>query len=75
MSVLMINESLSTWKGFIGFSYEIPLAFTCCRIGKDHKPRAPPMAWSLRFVKMGRSRYDNVRFRPTSNNAWLPEGG
>ena len=40
MSVLIINELLSTWKGFTGFSYEIPLAFTCCRIGKDHKPRA-----------------------------------
>jgi hypothetical protein len=44
MSVLKIKESFSPWNGFIGFSYENPLAFTGCRIGNDHRPRAPPMA-------------------------------
>jgi len=56
ISVLIINVSVSPWKGFIGFSYDIPLALTGCRIGKDHSPRAPPIIWSFLFAITGRSR-------------------
>ena len=56
-SVPRINESLSAWKGFAGRSYGTPLTFTAVRTGRDHRPRAPPIAWSLRFVRVGRSRY------------------
>lgn len=56
-SVPRINESFSAWNGFAGRSYGTPLTFTAVRTGRDHTPRAPPIAWSLRFVRVGRSRY------------------
>ena len=56
-SVPRINESFSAWNGFAGRSYGMPLTFTAVRTGRDHTPRAPPIAWSLRFVRVGRSRY------------------
>lgn len=56
-SVLMISVSFSVWNGFAGRSNVDPLTLTGCRTGRDHIPRAPPIACILRFVRVGRSFY------------------
>jgi hypothetical protein len=51
-------------------------------MGSDHIPRAPPIACSLRFVRMGRSRCQKLSdgtkrrnvLRPTWNSANPPRG-
>lgn len=57
VSVPRIKESFSAWYGFAGRSYGTPLTLTAVRTERDHTPRAPPIACSLRFVRVGRSRF------------------
>ena len=56
-SVPRIKESFSAWYGFAGRSYGTPLTLTAVRTARDHTPRAPPIACTLRFVRVGRSRF------------------
>lgn len=49
-SVLTMTESMCIR------SVDGPLTFRVWRIGRDHTPLAPPTAWSLRFVRVGKSR-------------------
>lgn len=54
-SVLMMTVSISPRRGFVGLSKVPPLDLTDCRMGRDHIPRPPPMACSLRFERVGMS--------------------
>ena len=55
-SVLRMRVSFSVWKGLTGRSCATPFDLMGCLIGNDHIPLAPPIACSLRFVRIGRSR-------------------
>ena len=59
--VLMITVLLSAWNGLEGRSNVVPPVLTCCRMGKDHIPRPPPMACSLRLDRVGMSFWNRLK--------------
>lgn len=70
-SVLMMIESLSDFSGLGGTWYEEPFTLTAWRTDNDQTPRAPPIACSFRFVRVGRSRCNIGEAESVSNFAVL----